>query len=78
MKPTIRKVPSCSSPIANDAPIARPLSEVVQPDADSDEQRERQAGRGAALRQPAGERSHPEEAEHDPEQDEPRAAERRG
>ena len=64
--------------MANDAPIARPFAEVVQPDADRDEQRQRESGRGRAAREPTRERSHPEEAERHAEEDEARPAERGG
>ena len=45
MKPTMRNVPSASSPNANDDADREPLAEVVQADPDRDERREREARR---------------------------------
>ena len=65
VKPMISNVPNAASPSANAAPIARPFAEVVQADADRDQQRQHPAGRPrrsprrsrTTPRQPAAEQS---------------------
>ena len=78
MKPTIRNVPSWSSPNANDVPIASPSPRLWTPIPIAT----RKASASPAVPAPpageaAREERHPERAERDAEQDEAGAAERR-
>ena len=73
----MRKAPSWSSPSGERCADREALTQVVQSDADRDEERERQPRGSRAAGQATGERGHAEEAQGDAEEHEPCAPERR-